>query len=126
MREVGDDGVAADVLAQSERQGRRHIIVDARFEDFTERDELAALIWNLETNEGLAWDHLDDTHADHGQRTGKVLCQVRDLADLDTGRRIKLEARDHRSGRHGLDLDIDTEVAQLELDEARHGLERVF
>ena len=45
--------------------------------------------------------------------------------DLDARGRAQLEARDHRPGVHRDHLDLHAEVAQLELHQPRHGLERL-
>jgi hypothetical protein len=81
-------------------------------------------VGDLQPDHRLARDHLDDAHADHRQRARQVLGQVGDAADLGAGGQAQLEARDHRSGVHRVDLDLDAEVAQLELDLPRHRLER--
>ena len=44
---------------------------------------------------------------------------------LTPGRRAQLEARDHRAGLHRHHLGLDAEVAQLQLHQPRHGLERL-
>ena len=48
-----------------------------------------------------------------------------DLARLDARRRPHLEARDHRTGMHRHHVDVDAEVLELELHQARHRLERL-
>ena len=55
----------------------------------------------------------------------RSLARLRDLADLDARRRPQLEARDDRARVHLDDLDLDAEIAQLELDQPRHRLERL-
>ena len=50
---------------------------------------------------------------------------MRDLRDLHARRWPELEARDHRARVHLDHLGLDAEVAQLELDEPRHRLERL-
>ena len=84
-----------------------------------------ALVRDLEAHRRLAGNDLDDAHADRGQRAREVLGEVRDLADLDARRRAQLEARDHRARVHLDDLDLDAEVAQLQLDQPRHRFERL-
>ncbi len=82
-REVDDDRFAADVLAERQGQLRLARVVFLRIEDFAEADDLAALVRNLEADDGFARNHLDDAHADRRQRTRKVFRQVRDPARLD-------------------------------------------
>ena len=117
-------GVAADVLAERERERRRQLVIGARAQDLAERHQLARLVRDLEADHGLARDDLDDAHADRRQRAREVLGEGADLADLDAGRRLQLEARDHRTRLHGDDLDIDAEVLQLDLDQPRDRIER--
>ena len=66
-RKIGYHGIAADILAQGERQWRRHVIVRTRLEDFAQRNELAVLVRNFEPHERLSRDNLYDTHADDRQ-----------------------------------------------------------
>ena len=55
----------------------------------------------------------------------RSLAQIADLADLDAGRRAQLEARDHRTRLHRHHFGLDAEIAQLQLHQARHGLQRL-
>ena len=123
--EVGDDRIAADVLAEHERERRRHVVVGLRLDDFAERDHLARLVRDLETHRRLAGNDLDDAHADRRQRAREVLGEVRDLRDLHARRRPQFEAGDHRARVHFDDFGLDAEIAELEFDQARHRLERL-
>ena len=55
----------------------------------------------------------------------EVLREVRDLRDLHARSGPQLEAGDHGARVHFHHLGLDAEVAQLQLDEARHRLERL-
>ena len=122
--QVGDDRVAADVLAEHQRDRRRHVVVGLRLDDLAERDHLARLVRDLEAHRRLARNDLDHAHADGRQRAREVFREVRDLRNLDARRRAQLEARDDRARMHFDDFGLDAEIAQLQFDQARHGLER--
>ena len=124
LREIRAHRRAADVLAERERQRRCHVVVRLRLDDLAERDDLALLVRDLQTHDRLAGNHFHDAHADGGQRAREILGEAGDLAHLDAGRRTHLEARDHRARLHGHDFHLDAEILELELDQARHRLER--
>jgi hypothetical protein len=56
--------MAADVLAERQRQRRCKIIVGAGFDDLTQCDELALFVGNLQAHDRLAGDHFHDAYAD--------------------------------------------------------------
>src|SRR5690606_12674794 len=58
------------------------------------------------------------------QAAGDVLVQRADLADLHARRRLDLEAGDHRARVGSDDVGLDAEIAQLEFDLPRQGLQR--
>ena len=78
-REVGDHRLAADVLAEHQRERRSHFVVGLGLDDLAERDDLALLVRDFQTHRRLARNDLDDAHADRGQRARQVLREVRDL-----------------------------------------------
>jgi hypothetical protein len=80
---------------------------------------------DLEAHRRLAGNDLDDAHADRRERACEVLREVRDLRDLDARRGRSSKARDDGPGMHLDDFGLDAEIAQLQLDEARHRLERL-
>ena len=85
---------------------------------------ISALVRNFETHHRFARDDLHHAHADRRQRPREIFGERTDLTRLDAGRGTQLEARDHRTRQHGDDFDLNAEIFELELDEARHGLER--
>ena len=87
---------------------------------------LSILVRNLEPDVGFAWNYFHNADTDDGQRTRNVLCQTRNLTDFDTRGWIQFEACDDGTWRYGLDFDFDAEIAQLELDETRHRLQRLL
>ena len=124
-REIRNHRHAADILAERQRERRADLVVGLGLDDLPERDDLALLVRDLETDDRFTGNDLDHAHADGGQRARQVLGETADLTDFDAGRRTQLEARDHRPRLHRDDLGLDAEIAQLQLDEPRHGLERL-
>ncbi len=124
-RQISDHRLAADVLAERERQRRLELVVGLRLDDLAKSDDLANLVRDLEPNVRLAGDDLDDAHADRRERAGQVLREIADLAALHAGGRLELESSNDRSRVHGDDFRLDPEIVELELDQARHRLERV-
>ncbi|MCY1522073.1 hypothetical protein D9M68_569180 [compost metagenome] len=125
LRQVGDDRPATDVVAQRQGHRRLGVVVLAGLEHLGEAHDLPVFVGNLDADGGLAGDHFHHAHADHRQRAGQVLGQVGNAADLDAGRGLDLETGDHRAGMHGFDDDFDTELLELDLQQARHGLQRL-
>ena len=123
-RKVGDHRHSADVLAQRQRQRRAHIVIRLGFDDLAQRHDLALLVGYLETDDRFAGNDFHDANADGRQRAGEILREIADLADLDAGRGPQFESRDHGTRLHRHDLGLHAEIAQLELDQARHRLQR--
>ena len=124
-RQVGHDGLAADVLAERQRQRRLQRIVGLGFDDLAERDDLARLVGDLEPHIRLAGDDLHHPHADRRERTRQVLREIADLAAFDAGRGLQLEACHDGPGMHGDHFRLYAKIAELDLDEARHRLQRL-
>jgi hypothetical protein len=123
-REIGDHRLTTDVLAERQRQRRLQLVVRLRLHDLAERHDLADLVRDLEADERLAGNDLDDAHADRRERPCEVFRKAADLAALDAGGRLQLEARNDGPRVHGHDLGLDAEVVELELHEPRHRFER--
>jgi hypothetical protein len=124
-REIRHHWHAADVFAQRERQRRGDIVVRLGLDDFAQRHNLALLVGNLQTHHRLAGNDLDHAHADGRQFAREIFGQIADLIDLDARRRTQLVSRHHRTRLHRDHFRLDTEIAQLELDQPRHRLERL-
>ena len=116
LRQVGADGLAADVLAQPD--GQRAGVLRRRAEDVAERDDAPAAVGDLDADGLLARDRGEDADVGRGQRVGEVVLEVADLVHLDAGRQAQLVARDVRAGDGADDLGLDPEVAER-LDERR-------
>jgi hypothetical protein len=123
---IGDLGLAADVLAQRQRQRRFQFVVNLRFDDFTQRHQFAGLVRDLKAHVRLAGNDLDHPHTDRRQRTRQVLGEIADLADLHARCRLDLEARNHGARMHGDHFGFDAEIAELDLDQARHRGQRLL
>jgi hypothetical protein len=125
LLQVGDDGVADDVLAEADRQLRARVGVRLRSQHLREADRLPLGVGKLERHRRLAGDRLDDADRDQAERARQVLGEADDLRALDPDRRLDLVARDHRPRRGGDDADFDAEVLEALLDQARRHLERL-
>ena len=117
--QIGDDGLAGDILAERERERTRRIVVGGRCENFDQLDDLPFLIRQLERHARLAGNRLDDANRYDRERTRQILDQVDDLRPFDPDGGLDLEACDDgtrisREHFHG-----DTEVGQLSLDQPR-------
>ena len=122
-RQICHHRLAADVLAEGDRQRRVHLVVGLGAHDLPEGDHLALLVGDLKSHDALAGDDLDHAYAQDRQRARQVLGQGGDLARLDPGRGTQFEARDHRTGLDRDDLDIDVEVLELHFHQARERLQ---
>src|SRR5688500_6051392 len=81
-----------------------------------EADYGAVLVRYLYTQSGSA-GHAVDADRYGPQRQRKVVLEVHDLADLDAGRGLELEYRDHRAGADGLDRALDAELGATAADQ---------
>jgi hypothetical protein len=96
-----------------------------RAEHLGEADRLPLGVGQLERHRRLAGNRLDDADRHQAEAARQVLGEVDDLRPLHADRRLDLVARDHRPGRGGDDPDLDAEVLELLLDQARGHLERL-
>src|SRR5215467_2157459 len=99
--------LAADVLAERERERRLQVLVRLRFHDLAERDDLADLVRYLEADVRLARNDLDHPYAHRRERAREILREIADLAALHARRRLELEAGDDGAGVHGDDFGLD-------------------
>src|SRR5215471_3829418 len=86
--------LAADVLAERERQRRLQVLVRLRLQDLAERDELADLVRDLEADVRLAGNDLDDPDAHGRERAREIFRETADLAALHARGGLEREARD--------------------------------
>ncbi|MCY1412398.1 hypothetical protein D9M71_278010 [compost metagenome] len=125
LRQVGDDRPAADIMAKRQRHGGFVLVVLRAHQHFGEAHHLPVFVGNLDTDGGLARNHFDHPHTDHRQRARQILGQVGDPADLHAGRRLDLEAGNHRARMHGLDHHLDAELLELDFQQARYRFQRL-
>ncbi len=125
-RQVGHGRAAGDVLAERQGQHACRLVVFLGAQQLGEIDHLAGDVGDLQTHHRLARNHIDHAHRLHRQPAGDVLVQRTDLADLDAGGRLDLEAGDHRAGIRTDHLGVDAEILELELDLARQRLQRAL
>ena len=83
-REVGDDGVAVNVLAEGHREERRLLRERIGVDDVAQRDQLAALVRHFDAHRRRAADAFD---ADRFrlQREREIVAEVDDLRVLHAG-----------------------------------------
>ena len=122
-REIRNHGLAADVLAEREREWRVHLVVGLGAQNLAQGDHLALFVRDLKSHHALARNDLHHAYREHRQRARQVLGESRDLTGLDAGSRTQLEARHHRAWLHGHHLGIDGEVLELHFHQARERLE---
>ncbi len=122
-RQVADEGLAVDRLAQRQRQPRRGAAVRFRLEQLAHRDLLAVRIGDLDADGGLAGNAVDEDGLGlHGE--AEVIGEPRDLAVLHAGVGLELVGRDDRAGvnlHHGA-LDRELAAFLLEVPGAVHEL----
>src|SRR5438067_1460885 len=123
--QVGDTGIAADVLAQRERQVEAIVLVVPRRQELAQEHRLAPRIGQLDADHVAARNR---RHASrHGaHRAGDVVGQANDPARLGAGRGLEHVERDHRARPHLHDLALDAEILQHRLERPRVLLERAF
>ncbi|EXI75159.1 MAG: hypothetical protein AW07_01394 [Candidatus Accumulibacter sp. SK-11] len=119
FRQIDDQRLAADVLAERHRQRRVHVAVFLAGDDLQQADRLPLRVREFERHRRLAGYRLDHAHRDQGQRARQVLGQIEDLGALDAHRRFDFVARDDRPRVGSSHRDLDAEVGKLALDQSR-------
>ena len=125
LGQVGNDRLAADVLAEADGQRAGHVVVGRAGNDFGQLDHLPPGIGQLERHARLAGHRFDDANGNHSQGAGQIARQIDDLGALDANCRLDFVAGDDRAGHRGQHLDLDAEVGQLALDQARGVFQRL-
>ena len=115
--QVDDDGLAADVLAQHQRQAVLRLVVGLTCQQFAQIDDFALLVWQFDANGILAADG-GDAHRHRLHIAGDVVGEADDPAGLGAGRRLQFVEGDDRAGAHRHDLTADTEILQHVLQHA--------
>ncbi len=77
--EVRDYRMAADILAQGDGQGRRHVGISLRTENFRQPHHLPLGIGHFQAHAGLAGNGFDHAYAHHRQRSRQIFHQIENL-----------------------------------------------
>ena len=123
--DVGDDRLAADRLAERQRQLRLGRLEIPAGEDFAEVDSLALGVGQLDAD-GVAAGHDRDAAGDRAHRAGDVVGKADDAGRLDAGRRLQLVEGDHRAGAHVDDLALDAEILEHAFEQPGILLQRIL
>ena len=121
-REVGDDRIAGDILAEDQRQ--RHVLVFERLaaDQLGQADRLALRVGQLDADHASAGDGRD---AGRQRRhvAGDVVGKLDDPARLDAARRLQLVHGDDRAGPDLDDLAADVEILEHRFEQPRIALQ---
>ena len=122
-REIDHDRLAADGLAEAERQLRLRLGVFVGRQHFAEVDLLALVVRQLDAD-GVAAGHHRDARRQRAHRAGDVVGEADDARRLDAGRGLELVERDDRAGARVDDLAAHAEVLQHAFQRLRALLDR--
>ena len=109
--EIGDDGLAADVLAQRQRQPTGVLLGRVRGENLAEIDGFTLFVRHLDTDD-VAARYGGDTHGGDGQGAGDIVRQADDAGAADARCRFQFVQRDHGAGAIGNDAALHAVVAE--------------
>ena len=124
-REVGDHRIAADVLAQRQRQAEPVVLVVAGRQQLAQEHRLAPRVGQLDADD-VAARHGGDARRYRAHRAGDVVGQADDAARLGAGRGLELVERDHRARPHLHDLALHAEIVEHGLEQAGVLLQRLL
>ena len=122
-REVGHIGLAADGLAQRQRQQMALLVVFGAGQEVAQVDRLALGVGQFDANGVAALDHADAAGA-RRHRAGDVVGQGHDAAMLHAGRGHQFVQGDHGAGADLVDLAAHAELLQHALQHLGVGLQR--
>ncbi len=123
-REIDDHRLAADGLAEAERQLGGGVDVVAAGELLAQKDLLARRVRQLDAD-GIASGHHGDARRERAHGAGDVVGEPDHARGLDARRRLELVERDHRSRPRIDDLAAHAEVAEHAFERGGVGLQRV-
>ncbi len=124
-RQVDDDRLAADGLAEAERQLRGVFVVVLGRQQFAEVDLLARRIRQFDAD-GVAAGHHGDAGGHGAHRAGDVVGETDDARRLDAGSRLQFVQRYHRAGAGIDDFAAHAEIAEHAFQRRRIGVERLL
>ena len=119
-RQIDDDGFAADVLAEAERQFRVRLVL--RGQQLAQVDLLAMHVRQFDADGVAAGDH-GDARRERAHRAGDIVGEADDARGFDAGRRLEFVQRHDRAGIGLDDLAADAEIAEHAFERARIGLQ---
>ena len=125
LGEIDDDRLAADRLAERDRElvlGGLEIL--AR-QQFAQEDGLAPLVGQFDADRVAAL-HDGDARGDRRHRARDVVGEADHARGFDARRRLELVERDDRAGAHVDDLALDAEIVEHALEQARVLFQRVL
>ena len=121
---VDDHRIAADGLAEAQRQARLTVGVVARGEQFAQQHLLALRIGQLDADR-VAPGHDRDARRDLAHGARDVVGEPDDARGLDARRGLELVERDHRARMRVDDLAAHAEIAEHAFERARVLLNRL-
>ena len=123
-REIDDHGLAADGLAQAERQFRAAVDIVAGGELLAQINLLAGRVGQLDADHVASRDH-GDARRERAHGAGDIVGEADHARGLDARRRLELVKRDDRA-RPGIDdLAAHAEVGKDAFERGRVRLQRV-
>ena len=117
-REIGDDRLAADILAERQREPARMFLIGRRIEELAQIDRLGLQVGQFDADDGAA-GHDRDAHRNRAHRAGDVVGEPDDARRLDAGRRLQLIERHDRAGAHLHDPAAHAEILEHGFQHAR-------
>lgn len=116
LREVSDDEITIDILADRECEFRFMMDKCIIFEDFSDPDDISFFIWYLDTDETETRDRCLDTDRFRLQCESEILLQGFDFREADSFTRTESILDDSRSDTLFFHIDIDAELEKGLLD----------
>ena len=116
-REIGKDRLAADVLAERDRQVEVRLLEGLRAQHLAQEDGLALGVRQLDAD-GVAALHHSDAGRDGAHRARNVISQADDAGGLDAGRGFEFVERHHGARPHLQDLALHAEIVEHALKHA--------
>ena len=97
LLQVGDDVLAADVLAERERQLEVRLRVLGRLQQFAQHDRGALVVRHFDADSGFAGNAID-AHRFGFEREAEIVAEPGDFRVLDSGFGLELERGHDRAG----------------------------
>ena len=117
-RQVGDHRLAADVLAERQRQPALVLFVGRRIQQLAQIDRLGLEVGQFDADDAAPRHHRD-AHRDGAHRAGDVVGKADHPRRLDPRRRLELVKGDDRAGAYLDDLAAHAVILEHRLQQAR-------